>query len=339
MKYLCIFFFAVNYYLSASNCHEVRTVYDFGSTSIKVAVAKVNHCHNQITEVLYKSSRRVDFLEDLNQSKSLNLSRKIIWRTLSIVSELQDITKQYDAQRNLVVASSVFNKALNSAEIIRKLWKWFKLPMIILSQRQKGQVAFEAVSSNVKNNRSNLVVWEIGSGSMQITSLIDEGTEPYVFEGFLASTSFKEIIIEKVQKKNSRQLNSPNPITKSQGELSLKMLEDYTNRVPPIIREKLMDSHSKVYGIGGVHSYSLADQLGMPIYDLDSILDVLNNSYGLNDDEIGGDYFETQISNLILVAGFMKNLGISEVYSLDISMANGILVSNSYWIDTPKYLR
>lgn len=337
MKYLCLFLLGVNYCLSASNCNEVRTVYDFGSTSIKVAVAKVNHCHNKITEVLYKSSRRIDFLEDLNQSKSLYLSRKIIWKVLSIVSELQEITRQYSAQRNLVVGSSIFNKALNSPEIIKKLWKWFKLPMIILNQKQKGQIAFEAVSCNVSTGRSDIVVWEIGAGSMQISSLIDESMEPYVFEGFLASASFKKIIIEQVQNKNSEEFTSPNPISRLQGTSSIKILSDYTNRVPPVIREKIMDPNSKVYGIGGVHSYSIADQLGMPIYDLDSVLDVLNNSYELNDDEIGGDYFETQISNLILVAGFMKNLEIFEVYSLDISMADGVLVSNSYWLDLPEY--
>ncbi len=116
-----------------------------------------------------------------------------------------------------------------------------------------------------------------------------------------------------------------------QGERGLSLVEEFSGRVPTEIREKLADSRTRVYGIGGVHSYSISKQVNMPVYNLNSVKEALNNSYNLSDAEIGGEYAETEVSNLILVAGFLKNLNISQVFSLDISMVNGLLVSNQYW--------
>lgn len=331
MRYIFIFTLGIFFRLHADECKEIRAAYDLGSTSIKMAVAKVDHCNKKIHEVLFRANRKIDFQEDLNRSKSGNLSRKIIWKALTIISELHELSRSLKPQRSLVVASSVFNKALNTDDLIVKLWRWLKIPLIILTQKQKGEIGFEAVNSSVQTPRDQIAVWEIGGGSMQFTCLIDQSSEPLVFEGFLASASFKKILIEKIQNRNSSSVTSPNPISPQEGIRALEFLKNYAVRVPPVIRAKLTDPRTKVYGIGGVHSYSLADQLGMPVYDLEAIRDVLNGSYNLSDHEIGGEYYETQISNLLLVAGFMQNLNISEVYSLDISMVNGVLVSDSYW--------
>jgi exopolyphosphatase / guanosine-5'-triphosphate,3'-diphosphate pyrophosphatase len=49
------------------------------------------------------------------------------------------------------------------------------------------------------------------------------------------------------------------------------------------------------------------------------------------DDEIGGEYAATDVSNLILVYGFMKELGIENIIPMNITMNDGILVSETYW--------
>ena len=55
-------------------------------------------------------------------------------------------------------------------------------------------------------------------------------------------------------------------------------------------------------------------------------------SVNLTDKELGdGPYVETDMSNLILVDGFMEHLGIEEVHVLDVDMSDGVLVSPAFW--------
>ena len=316
--------------LAAKDCREIRMAFDFGSTAIKMAVAEVDFCETKILDVILRVSSRIDFQSDLYQSKNQQFSRKILWKALNIISDMHQLADSYKPKRSVAVGTSVFRKASNSIQLSNKLEKWFKLPLIILSPKQKGRLSFEAVRSTVQTPRERIAVWEIGASSMQFTSIINE-KEPMTFEAILASVSFKNMFMDKVQMRTYNTHLSPNPISMEQGERGLSLVEKFSERVPAELRQKLADSRTRVYGIGGVHSYSISKQVNMPVYNLNSVKEALNNSYDLSDSEIGGEYADTEVSNLILVAGFLKNLNISQVYSLDISMVNGLLVSNQYW--------
>ena len=331
MKLFCFLILGLLQQVHSKDCHEVRMALDLGSTAIKMAVAEVDFCNSKISDVFVRVSRRIDFQDDLLKSGEKQLSRKIMWKGLQIISEMFNLAKPYKVERSLAVGTSVFRRAINANEFTNKLQKWFDLSFLVLSPKQKGKLSFEAVRSTVQTPRKDIAVWEIGAGSMQFSSMIDDDPEPFTFEAILASISFKNMFINKVQMKNSMTISSPNPIIREQGELGILIVEEFSNRVPPVLREKLADSRTRVYGIGGVHSYSVSNQVNMPVYDLGSVSEALENSYDLSDEDIGGEYAATDVSNLILVAGFLNNLNISQVYSLDISMVNGVLVSNDYW--------
>ncbi len=51
----------------------------------------------------------------------------------------------------------------------------------------------------------------------------------------------------------------------------------------------------------------------------------------LTETEIGGKYAATDVSNLALVLGFMKELEIEKVKTLKANMAHGILIYPKYW--------
>ena len=330
MKILSLLFLIILNQIDAEECREIRMALDLGSTAIKMAVAEINSCDAKIVDVLFRVSRRIDFQSDLHQSANQQFSRKIMWKALGIISEMHNLAKPYKVKRSIAVGTSVFRMASNANEFSNKLQKWFKLPLVILNPKEKGRLSFEAVRSTVQTSREKIAVWEIGASSMQFTSMIDN-TEPFTHGAVLASVSFKNMFIDEVQKKNSKIVSSPNPISREQGELGLLISQEFSNRVPSVLRKKFADSSVRVYGIGGVHSYSISNQVGTPFYDYSSVINILNSSYGLSDIEIGGDYATTEVSNLVLVAGFLKNLNIAQVYSLDISMVNGVLVSNNYW--------
>lgn len=60
-------------------------------------------------------------------------------------------------------------------------------------------------------------------------------------------------------------------------------------------------------------------------YDQGMVKKALEASWNLTDDKISGKYAENQIPNLILVLGFMEEVGITEVAPLKVNLADGLL--------------
>jgi exopolyphosphatase/guanosine-5'-triphosphate,3'-diphosphate pyrophosphatase len=83
------------------------------------------------------------------------------------------------------------------------------------------------------------------------------------------------------------------------------------NDIPTGIKQAL--TTRKVIGIGGVHNYSLGRQLHMKTYDMASLRKFTAAQVWKGDSELQGEYRDTDISNLLLVQGFMEALHIPAV--------------------------
>jgi exopolyphosphatase/guanosine-5'-triphosphate,3'-diphosphate pyrophosphatase len=101
--------------------------------------------------------------------------------------------------------------------------------------------------------------------------------------------------------------------------------------VPKAIKEKA--KHLTVLGIGGVHYYSVRKQCVEEgkTYTISDVEKALTNRNNLTDKEIGGEYAATDISNLTLVLGFMRELEIEKIETLKANMAHGILIYPKFW--------
>jgi len=87
-----------------------------------------------------------------------------------------------------------------------------------------------------------------------------------------------------------------------------------------------------VIGIGGVHNQSIRKQVKkVASYSRENIMNVLQDRLDLTDEQIGGQYADTEVSNLILVLGFMQKLEIEEVLLADVNLTDGILVDPAFW--------
>ena len=64
-------------------------------------------------------------------------------------------------------------------------------------------------------------------------------------------------------------------------------------------------------------------------YNQDDLHKTLERRIGLTDKEIGGNYSTTEISNLVLVLGFMKGLDINEISVLKINLTDGLLLTGT----------
>ena len=166
---------------------------------------------------------------------------------------------------------------------------------------------------------------------MQITTVNAEG-QYTIYYGNLASITFVRYIIEKIQNKDIQKVATPNPIGPQDMAKSIAYARSVAGQVPAAIRRKLEHPDTLVLGIGGVHYYSIRNQIKMGrVYDLNGLQKSLEQRSGMTDAQIGGKYANTEVSNLALVLAFVRELGIKSVKVKKINMAHSLLLYHSFW--------
>jgi exopolyphosphatase/guanosine-5'-triphosphate,3'-diphosphate pyrophosphatase len=88
------------------------------------------------------------------------------------------------------------------------------------------------------------------------------------------------------------------------------------------IKERVM------IGVGGVHSQSIKNQLDLKTMNYTvSDLDRVSKLQAMkSDNDLTGDYRSTDVTNLLLVQGFMEGLGIKEVTMVNATLLQGAVL-------------
>lgn len=327
--YLClilVFTFFTTSDVFAKSCEEIRMGFDIGSGSTKMMVAKIDYCKNKILEVLHQDSRPVAFNEDLEKSTDGNLSPGIIDKGAQTIEEMFKKGKSFKPKKTAGVATSVFRKSKNGVDIIKGYARKFKVHLEVISQEEEALIGYLSVMSLMDENSKDkkIVVWDIGGGSMQMFSM-DKNRKPHRYMGELASVTFKNMVIEVIQSKSIEEVSSPNPIGDNRKQV-IALARSYSKlHVPADIKNDLKER--VVVGVGGVHGHSIKNQLQLK--DSDYTLAELDAASKLqaqkSDKELAGDYRSTDVTNLLLVQGFMEGLGIKEVQILNASLLQGVM--------------
>lgn len=327
--YLCLILVSTFFTTSdvfAKSCEEIRMGFDIGSGSTKMMVAKIDYCKNRILEVLHQDSRPVAFNEDLEKSTDGNLSPGIIDKGAQTIEEMLKKGKSFKPKKTAGVATSVFRKSKNGVDIIKGYARKFKVQLEVISQEEEALIGYLSAMSlmDEKTKDKKIVVWDIGGGSMQMFSM-DKNKKPHRYMGELASVTFKNMVIEVIQSKSIEEFSSPNPVGDNREQV-IALARSYSKlHVPADIKNDLKER--VVVGVGGVHGQSIKNQLQLK--DSDYTLAELDAASKLqaqkSDKELAGDYRSTDVTNLLLVQGFMEGLGIKEVQILNASLLQGVM--------------
>lgn len=321
----------VSFNLFAVDCIQTNAAFDIGSGTTKMKIAKVDICKHKIIKILFESNRSVEYKQALKESKSNILEERIIKVGIKKLLELKAEAKQFNPKSYLAVATSAFRTAVNGEKIAKQISKETGIFIKVISQEKEAEIGFVGASLGLESNLENYIVWDIGGGSMQMTTVNSQGKYS-IYEGKLASVSFKNHIIEKIQKKNINKVKSPNPISKTEKNIAISYASEFArSTIPADIIAKLKKANTNIIGIGGVHYFSIAKKVsGSENYSLKMLEDQITKNLNRTDSELGDDeYVSTDTVNLILVAGFMKEFGIKEVKTKKINMTNGILIMPS----------
>jgi exopolyphosphatase/guanosine-5'-triphosphate,3'-diphosphate pyrophosphatase len=311
----------------AKSCQENRMGLDIGSGSTKMMVAEVDICKKAILKVLAQDSRPVMYNEDFEKSKDGTIGNETEAKGLKALEELIAQAKTFKVKQSIGVATSVFRKAKNGKEIIARFAKKLKINLKVVSQEEEGVLGYKSAIATLKeiDPKVHIIVWDIGGGSMQMVGKDSEGKDQF-YLGNLASVSFKNLIIEVFQLKSIEATPSPNPIGLSRTN-AIALAKAYARlHVPPFFFNSNRDN---VYlGIGGVHNFSVKTQLQLKdgSYTFRQLEDKAIQQAQKSDADLSGDYRATDVSNLLLVQGFMEALGIREVLLAKASLLEGIVL-------------
>lgn len=311
---------------------EIRAALDIGSGSTNLKVAKVDTKTDKIVSYLFDKSIPVPYQKHLEQSTNNTFDEEVMKQGISVIKELKDLANQYGAKKVVAVATAAFRKADNARQFAREIEKETQVPIMIIDQDEEGILAFRAAIALSNVQPSEVVVWDIGGGSMQLTALTPEGSY-FIDKGKLASIPFKNAVIEQVKKENIQEVSSPNPLNFDQMIQSFWIAEKASQETNPYIKEKILDPNTHVIAVGSLFNYSIRpvvnDQSNVTSGELESALkDYANKS----DSELTAlSIPEVAVTNPLLVLGYMRGLSIHEVDIMKVNNADGALTYPVYW--------
>lgn len=312
-------------------CIVRRAAIDIGSGSLKLKIARVDFCDQKIIEVLFSTEEKVDFKESLSQSLNQTFSPEVLVHGKTVIIAFKEKALALDVpEKNIAaIATAAFREAKNAKSFALDIYNTLKIPVTIISQHEEGVLGFYSALGELNVAPNSLVVWDIGAASQQITTFDTNKNDFEVYEGRLASVSLKDFVIKTVQRSKS---STPNPLSKKHIEAAIQFSKNYTQKnVSVTLLNKIKQNQNIVYGIGGVHALSIANLTNQQNYTLNNVVHALSQNGGKTDQQIGGAYASTEVTNLALVAGAMIALDIQTVNTLKINNTNGVLMNPKFW--------
>lgn len=326
---LSLIFFAGCSHLKENPCtEEKRALIDLGSGSVKMSTAEVRICPEAFTLLNYQSEAKSEPLKleasKVDQAIPVSMQEELV--------RVLETFKQPDYQYK-ILATHALRTASNQQEVLKHL-AHHGFIVQVLSQKEEAQLAYQASRLKKQNQCAEILVWDIGGGSQQLTWEQD-------FLGFPAGAEpFRLRLINKLGSKNP---NSPNPIGKKNLNRALQVGQSFAEEFLQTTSDKLAKIESLkncTIGVGGVHEKAVYKKLqSTPCpktagsYNQEQLLCLISELIDKDDSspDLKGPYASTQVSNLFLVMGFMETLGIKEIQVDKVSLGESLLKSPTPW--------
>lgn len=309
---------------------ERRAAIDVGSGSTKVTIADVNATDEKIVSVIFEHSFPVPYQAFLESSYDGSFNESICDLGMKTFREIKEISDDYRVEKIAGVATAAFRDAINGDRFVHEIYAETDILLSIIPQREEGTLAFFSGVEASDHDPEKLIVWDIGTGSFQMTTM-NSSDELSVFMGGVGSIPFKNYIIDLIQDKNSDEISSPNPMSQEDVKNADIYARSLGRKAYPIIKDKIKQPETKLIGIGRLFSNSIGPIGKDGIILRKDLRAFIEESVGLTDEELNNPYANVDVSNAILVLAFMKALHIHEIDIVDTKSTRGMLIYSPYW--------
>lgn len=245
--------------------------------------------------------------------------------------EIKEIADHHQVQKIAAIATSAFRKANNSKGFISEIDKQTNIHVQIIPQREEGEIAFFSALATGEFNPTEAVVWDIGTGSLQITTA-NATQELTVYMGEqMGSVAFKNYIVSALQEHDLENTFSPNPMSEDDLKKADSYARAFARGAYPIIKQKIQ-AQSTVVGIGRLFYHSIRPVASEgDLITRSGLRKFIEGSLNKTDEELNNPYAHLDVSNCILTLAIMKALHIQEIRPIETTTTRGLLISPDYW--------
>lgn len=314
---------------SFSECKDqTLAAFDIGSGSTKLLVAQRNSCSQKISKVLSESSRPLGFAQDLSDnSAEMKFSPKMISQAHKAMRELMLEAADYEPEKIVGVATQAFRRSQNAHQLIERWNTQYNVDFRIITQLEEAQLAYLGVTKELGDDpKTSVIVWDIGGGSQQL-SWMDSKQIFQTFESSIAAVTYKNELTKTLKR------SSPNPLTQEElvvaKDVVQQMLASYEfKNLQQQLKEKVT-----VVGLGGVHGKSIKNQLKLKEdgwVTQERLEKTIEKRRVLTDQQIGGAFAVTEISNMVLISELMKAYQIQKYRVKEMSLAHSLILNPDF---------
>ncbi len=312
-----------------------RAAIDIGSGNTKFTIADVEN--TTIINVIKDVSFPVPYQSSLSQSQNNTFDDKIKSLGLDIFRSIKQLLDEHQVYEIAAIATSAFRRSNNTNEFISQIKDEIGLDIKIITQKEESEISFLSAFTSDKHNIShNLVVLDIGTSSIQISTTNNNELLTHMGEE-MGSVSYKNHIINSIQNRTGfdsayQIIDSPNPITKDNSKQADKYGRSFARRASNIIKTNLKANNGTAIGIGRLFYHSikpLAENNG--IINRKGLRNFIKQSLNKSDSELNMPFSHSDVSNCILTLAIMKALHIHRIIPIETTNTRGILISNKYY--------
>lgn len=309
---------------------EIRAAIDIGSGSTNLKVAEVDPQSNILLVQLYEKSIPVPYQKHLEQSSNDTFDKEVMDQGVHAIKELKQIADQYHVKKVIAVATAAFRTAKNGEEFAKEITKETGVKVRIINQDEEGILAFRAALAITHLNPNDTLTWDIGGGSMQLTTLSNGA---YLVEkGKTASIPFRNAVIEKIEHRDLQTIQTPNPMTAEQMKEAINYAAKLSEETSPLIKEKIQNPHTHILAVGSLFNYGIKSLVKSKDVTSKALENSVMKLEGKTDAELEG-LPDVAVTNPLLVLGFMKGLNIPQVQVISVNNADGALAYPAYWTE------
>lgn len=309
---------------------ELRAAIDVGSGATRLKIAEVDVKTNKILSVLYSKEYPISYQVHLAKSSDNTLDAEIKTLGLKSIHHFKDVADHFGVQKIVVVATSAFRTARNAQEFVRQVEAITGVKVHIIDQELEGILGFNAVAATVPYSLDDIVVWDIGGGSLQLTTMTNEN-KMHVYKGPVGSIAIRDYIIENIQGKDPKKVTSPNPMTEAEINQAIQYAEQLAVPVESHIKEKV-EKGAPVIAVGSLFQFGIANLVGQNTIWKEQLHEKVLGLKGKSDEDLGGGPFASVgVSNAIYVLGMMNALNINPVMVKEINNTDGALTYAPFW--------
>lgn len=331
-----IILFSTYYFKNFDQCVEERVSFDFGTGFIKGKIGVVDKCQHKIIATKEFAEIRNQLVPcfEKDEKGKVKIAELCFATTVDKFIKLKQVLG-VDCKKQTCksIATEWARRAVNSDQLISQL-NFHGANVRKITQEEEGGTALKAVLGYLNNKKfkDDLVVFDIGGGSFQI-STFDEDGEIVVFLGNEGIESYHKLL--------KAQLDLPTDrfLSREEGEKIIEQAKkDFGKQIHnnKVIHQKMVNTMS-FFAIGGPIQKGLMYQLNTGrIINEKKLLTTAELFIGKTLHEVTashfpnlrGDYALTAQFSCYMLAGILKGAGISEFTISDATLNDYVLLND-----------